>query len=60
MSKKPSSDHGTKKSPEKSYQGKPLSDKIGSSLKQLYDDVLKEDVPDEFLALLAKADEQDK
>jgi len=36
----------------------PLKDKIGSSLKRLYDDVVNEPVPDEFLSLLAKADEK--
>ena len=34
----------------------PLKDKIGSSLKRLYDDVVNEPVPDEFLSLLAQAD----
>jgi len=38
------------------FAKKPLSDKIGQNLKQLYDDVVREDVPDEFLALLKKAD----
>lgn len=33
-----------------------LPDKIGSSLRQLYDEVLSEDVPDDFLNLLRKAD----
>ena len=33
-----------------------LPDKIGSSLRQLYDDVLGEEVPDDFLNLLRKAD----
>jgi len=39
-----------------SFAKKPLSDKIGQDLKQLYDDVVNEDVPDEFLALLKQAD----
>ena len=34
----------------------PLQDKIGSSLRKLYDDVLSEDVPNDFLDLLKKAD----
>ena len=38
------------------FAKKPLSDKIGHNLKQLYDEVVNEDVPDEFLALLKKAD----
>ena len=36
-----------------------LKDKIGSDLKRLYDDVVNEDIPDDFLALLEKADQQD-
>ncbi len=36
-----------------------LKDKIGSDLKRLYDDVVSEDIPDDFLALLEKADQQD-
>jgi len=39
------------------FAAKPLKDKIGNDLKQLYDDVVNEDVPDDFLALLAKADQ---
>ncbi|MEM9600385.1 MAG: NepR family anti-sigma factor [Pseudomonadota bacterium] len=35
-----------------------LPDKIGNSLRQLYDDVLNEDIPDDFLNLLKKADEK--
>jgi hypothetical protein len=34
----------------------PLSDKIGASLKSMYEEVVKEPVPDAFLSLLAKAD----
>lgn len=37
----------------------PLTDKIGKNLKMIYDDVLSEDIPDDFLALLQKADTQD-
>ncbi|WP_298915985.1 NepR family anti-sigma factor [uncultured Algimonas sp.] len=33
-----------------------LPDKIGSSLRNLYDKVLNEDVPDDFLSLLRQAD----
>lgn len=36
-----------------------LKDKIGNNLKQIYDDVLSEDVPDDFLALLMQADNTD-
>ena len=38
----------------------PLSGKIGNSLKRMYEDVLNEDVPDDFLSLLIKADERKK
>ena len=38
----------------------PLKDQIGRSLRRLYDDVVNEPVPDEFLALLAKADQQEE
>jgi hypothetical protein len=41
------------------FASKPLKDKIGTDLKRLYDDVVNEDVPDDFLALLAKADKTD-
>jgi hypothetical protein len=41
------------------FSDKPLKDKIGSDLKRLYDDVVNEDIPDDFLSLLAKADQQD-
>lgn len=41
------------------FAKKPLKDKIGTDLKQLYDDIVNEDVPDDFLALLAQADEKD-
>ena len=34
----------------------PLPEKIGKNLRQIYDDVLNEPVPDEFLNLLAQAD----
>lgn len=33
-----------------------LSKDIGKNLRQMYDDVLNEPVPDDFLALLQKAD----
>lgn len=42
------------------FTEKPLSDKIGNNLKQLYDDVVNEAIPDDFLKLLQQADnEQD-
>lgn len=58
MLKKSSSDRGEQENRKQSHKAQPLSDKIGSNLKKLYDDVLDEDIPDDFLALLAKADEQ--
>lgn len=42
----------------KGFDKEPLPDKIGTSLKSLYDEVLNEDVPDDFLNLLRKADEK--
>lgn len=42
--------------PEK-FDKTPLPDKIGTSLRSMYDEVLEEDVPDDFLNLLRKADE---
>lgn len=41
------------------FASEPLKDKIGNDLKRLYDDVVNEDVPDDFLALLGKADQAD-
>lgn len=37
-----------------------LPDKIGKNLRQIYDDVLNEPIPDDFLSLLAQADEAQK
>lgn len=45
---------------EKDFTEAPLSDKIGSSLKRMYDDVVSEPIPDDFLSLLAKADTKSK
>ena len=42
---------------EKNFSDEPLIDKIGSDLKRIYEDVVNEPVPDDFLSLLAKADE---
>ncbi|WP_026147826.1 NepR family anti-sigma factor [Robiginitomaculum antarcticum] len=42
------------------FESRPLPKKIGNSLKKIYDDVLNEPVPDDFLALLAKADKNKK
>ena len=41
------------------FADEPLTDKIGSNLKQIYDDVLNEAIPDDFLTLLAKADNKE-
>lgn len=43
---------------ETDFAKEPLTGKIGNSLKRMYDDVLNEDVPDDFLSLLMKADEK--
>lgn len=37
-----------------------LPEKIGKNLRQIYDDVLKEPVPDDFLSLLSQADTKSK
>lgn len=39
-----------------SFDKQPLPDKIGHSLKNLYNEVLAEEVPDDFLNLLRQAD----
>lgn len=36
----------------------PLPEKIGTNLRQMYDDVLNEPIPDDFLSLLAQADKK--
>lgn len=41
-----------------SFDKAPLPDKIGSSLRNLYDSVLTEDVPDDFMNLLRQADKK--
>ena len=42
------------------FAKKPLKDKIGGNLRKIYDDVVNEPVPDDFLALLAEADSKSK
>lgn len=37
-----------------------LPEKIGKNLRQIYDDVLNEPVPDDFLSLLSQADGKSK
>ena len=34
----------------------PLPEKIGTNLRQIYDEVLNDPIPDDFLSLLAQAD----
>jgi hypothetical protein len=38
----------------------PLPEKIGKNLRKIYDDVLNEPVPDDFLSLLAQADKKSR
>jgi hypothetical protein len=38
------------------FLGAELPEKIGKSLKKIYDDILEEPVPDDFLNLLSQAD----
>lgn len=45
---------------EEVFDNHPLPEKIGQNLRKIYDDVLNEPVPDDFLSLLAKADEKQK
>ena len=37
-----------------------LPEKIGKNLRQIYDDVLNEPVPDDFLSLLSQAEKKSK
>ncbi|NNE57260.1 MAG: hypothetical protein HKN36_04050 [Hellea sp.] len=48
----PRSDAGDK------FTSEPLPEKIGKNLQQIYNDVLDEPVPDDFLNLLSQADEK--
>lgn len=43
---------------ETNFAKDPLADKIGSSLRRMYDDVVNQPVPDEFLNLLIEADKK--
>ncbi|WP_409432257.1 NepR family anti-sigma factor [Litorimonas sp. RW-G-Af-16] len=56
MSDKADSEKGKTVETSGNFADKPLKEKIGKNLKQIYDDVLNEEVPDDFLALLQKAD----
>ena len=40
------------------FDDEALTEKIGKNLKQMYEDVLSEPVPDDFLALLRQADDK--
>lgn len=42
------------------FDSEALPEKIGKNLRQIYDDVLNEPVPDDFMSLLAQADEKQK
>lgn len=43
---------------EKDFTQRSLEDKIGESLRQIYSDVVSEDVPFDFLAILESADRE--
>lgn len=60
MTDKPSPKGKNLKTSGNNFAKDPLKDKIGNDLKQMYDDVVNEDVPAEFLALLQDADNNDK
>lgn len=45
---------------EENFDKSPLPEKIGKNLRKIYDDVLNEPVPDDFLSLLAQADKKKK
>lgn len=55
----------TKKNPKRTDAGdtfskEELPEKIGKNLRQIYDDVLNEPVPDDFLNLLSQAESKSK
>lgn len=56
MTKKPKPSEDRVETSPDHFSDKPLTEKIGNNLKQLYDDVVNEEIPDDFLSLLAKAD----
>lgn len=60
MTKQKPSHSPSEKDTGEDFTNESLSGKIGKDLKQLYDDVLSEPVPDAFLSLLAEADEKAK
>lgn len=43
-----------------SFTDEDLPEKIGKNLRQIYDDVLNEPVPDDFLSLLSQAEKTSK
>lgn len=47
---------GDKRTSVTEFSDDPLKDKIGSSLRKMYDEVVNEPIPSDFLNLLAKAD----
>jgi len=56
MTKNPNSKNSDNIKVSDDFEKEALPDKIGNSLKKIYDDVLNEPVPDDFLSLLAQAD----
>lgn len=59
MTEKKSSHAKDAKKSDHNFAGDPLREKIGGNLRQIYDEVVNEPVPDDFLELLAKADSQE-
>lgn len=58
MSEKTSAVTHDKSTKTDAFDTEALPEKIGMNLRQIYDDVLAEPVPDDFLSLLAKADKK--
>ena len=52
-------DGGGRRSPDE-FSADPLGEKIGAMLRESYQEVVKEGIPDDFLALLRTADETAK
>lgn len=56
MSKDEVQKSGGKRASDTEFADDPLKDKIGSSLRKMYDEVVNEPIPTDFLNLLASAD----
>jgi len=56
MSRDKGQKHEDKSASVTEFADDPLKDKIGSSLRKMYDEVVNEPIPSDFLNLLAKAD----